>query len=392
MIHTLFKCREVILSKCFLSVVILLYVVSASVSANADTGKKTVLKIKRMLEMSDKDRLARYEVIKDKYKVDAKALTDNEKLFIDFYKTYKEADEIFNNQDVSIDKKISKLEMLKRKNKYQFVVYGDLGILYLHKNNFIDAIANIEAALQLYPEKQDKIRSELLATLGKAYFETEKYAEARDSYEKAIEMFNKNERVYFNLGRTYYRLDNPGKAIYAFREALRLSEKPDYATLYNLGLAYVSKGGLTPDEKDYAAKKLQEAIELATKAADTEVVDEANKALLRLGRSVYYPKPLKEKALDIILKAVAFVLTIGIVGLIIFLVKSRHRKKQQSGLDKKSQQNTINEHNVLGWLQISAALIVSFGFVVRYNELMWVLCALYVVIIGLVSGFRLLWK
>ncbi len=63
-----------------------------------------------------------------------------------------------------------------------------------------------------------------------------KYADARQRYEQIVVRGLHDERLYYNLGNTYFRQGQLGRAIWAYEKALRLA--PDHTeTKHNLVLA-----------------------------------------------------------------------------------------------------------------------------------------------------------
>ena len=70
----------------------------------------------------------------------------------------------------------------------------------------------------------------------KAYAEG-RYQQAATLYEQILQSGKESHQVYYNLGCTYFRLDNMGRAILNFERADRL-KRGDQATAENLALAY----------------------------------------------------------------------------------------------------------------------------------------------------------
>lgn len=77
--------------------------------------------------------------------------------------------------------------------------------------------------------------NELLTKAEKAY-DTKKYKEAIDAYQKLIKDGYKSYQLYFNLGNAYYRNNELGRAIYYY-ELARKVEPDDEDVRINLGIA-----------------------------------------------------------------------------------------------------------------------------------------------------------
>ncbi len=77
--------------------------------------------------------------------------------------------------------------------------------------------------------------NDLLQRAEKAY-DSKKYTEAIDAYEKLVDQGYKSYQLYFNLGNAYYRNNELGKAIYYY-ELSRKIEPNDEDTRINLAIA-----------------------------------------------------------------------------------------------------------------------------------------------------------
>lgn len=77
--------------------------------------------------------------------------------------------------------------------------------------------------------------NDLLEKAEKAY-DSKKYKEAIESYEKLVNDGYKSYQLYFNLGNSYYRNNELGKAIYYY-ELARKVEPDDEDVRINLGIA-----------------------------------------------------------------------------------------------------------------------------------------------------------
>lgn len=78
-------------------------------------------------------------------------------------------------------------------------------------------------------------RDRLFREANKAYA-AGRYADARTRYEQLTAHHIQDERLYYNLGNTYYRMGSMGRAIWAYEKALRI--QPDLSPArYNLEIA-----------------------------------------------------------------------------------------------------------------------------------------------------------
>ncbi|RZJ35152.1 MAG: tetratricopeptide repeat protein [Flavobacterium sp.] len=72
---------------------------------------------------------------------------------------------------------------------------------------------------------------------GNAFYRNEKYKEAAQAYEQVLKSGKESAEVYFNLGNSYYKLNQVAPAIYNYEKALQL--KPgDSDTKNNLVFAH----------------------------------------------------------------------------------------------------------------------------------------------------------
>ena len=82
---------------------------------------------------------------------------------------------------------------------------------------------------------------DLLGKAEKAY-DSKKYKEAIESYEKLVNEGYKSYELYFNLGNSYFRDNQLGKAIYYY-ELARKAEPNDEDVRINLGIASANSPG-----------------------------------------------------------------------------------------------------------------------------------------------------
>ena len=104
----------------------------------------------------------------------------------------------------------------------------------LMSKNWVQAIPALESALAICPEHVNSLRY-----LGKAYYETERYADARIQQEALIEAAGQDAKYtdYMALGKTYAQLDEDRLARQAYVNASRL-DPDNCAVLFNLAVMH----------------------------------------------------------------------------------------------------------------------------------------------------------
>ncbi|MDA0986653.1 MAG: tetratricopeptide repeat protein [Bacteroidetes bacterium] len=71
---------------------------------------------------------------------------------------------------------------------------------------------------------------------GNEYFSNKKYSDAIVEYETIINSGNQSFELYYNLGTTYFKINNLGKSIYYFEKAKKINPT-DEDVLFNLRFA-----------------------------------------------------------------------------------------------------------------------------------------------------------
>src|SRR6202140_3844518 len=103
------------------------------------------------------------------------------------------------------------------------------------EKNFLDAVDYYAAAL-----KTDSTNASLFNKIGICQLMTQRYKEAKKSFERAIKADRKHADAYNNLGVIYYQARSYGAAIRQYEKAISLRD--DAASYYsNLGAAYFGK-------------------------------------------------------------------------------------------------------------------------------------------------------
>ena len=72
--------------------------------------------------------------------------------------------------------------------------------------------------------QSERISADSLFALGNRYFRIEKYDYALDTYSAILEQVEHPD-LYFNMGNTFYRLGDVGKAVWAYEKGLQFSPR-----------------------------------------------------------------------------------------------------------------------------------------------------------------------
>jgi tetratricopeptide (TPR) repeat protein len=113
------------------------------------------------------------------------------------------------------------------------------------QKNFLDAVDYYMAAL-----KGDAANASLFNKIGICQLMTQRYKEAKKSFERAIKADRKHADAYNNLGVIFYQAKSYGAAIRNYEKAIALRD--DAASYYsNLGAAYFGKKQFEKAVKNY---------------------------------------------------------------------------------------------------------------------------------------------
>jgi tetratricopeptide (TPR) repeat protein len=114
------------------------------------------------------------------------------------------------------------------------------------QKNFLDAVDYYMAAL-----KGNAGNASLFNKIGICQLMTQRYKEAKKSFERAIKADRQHADAYNNLGVIYYQAKSYGAAIHNYEKAIAL--KDDAASYYsNLGAAYFGKKQFEKAVHNYA--------------------------------------------------------------------------------------------------------------------------------------------
>ncbi len=140
--------------------------------------------------------------------------------------------------------------------------YNDLGVFYFRHSRYDDAIGQFRRVVELTP---DNARG--LTNLGGIYFMLKRWPDARQMLERSLAL-KKTYGACSNLGTLYYKEGEYTRAARMYESALELNEK-DFRVWGNLGAAYY----WAPGERGKAEKTYRRAIELGEKQKEVNQRD-----------------------------------------------------------------------------------------------------------------------
>ncbi len=111
-------------------------------------------------------------------------------------------------------------------------IYLTLGMDFLAKEDYTQAIASFKKSLDLHPENK-----EVFYYLGSAYFKEKQYQEALNAYLSAVNAAPDNADAHFELGLSYAALENYKEAVTSYRKAIDLTPEND-EIYYCLGVSF----------------------------------------------------------------------------------------------------------------------------------------------------------
>ena len=120
-----------------------------------------------------------------------------------------------------------------------------LGIVFLKRNLFDEAVEEFKKAIEIDPDYVDAYNN-----LGFAFLSQKQYKEASKAFLDGIEKEDSYADLHNNLGYSYYRMDKYGDAILELNRALELNS--DYViAAFNLCLVYLKTITDFPQEPDF---------------------------------------------------------------------------------------------------------------------------------------------
>jgi tetratricopeptide (TPR) repeat protein len=132
--------------------------------------------------------------------------------------------------------------------------HGILGMLNASLHQWENAITELKEAVRL-----DPYNVQYVFELGKVWYKTKRFNEARQSFETVCYLNPRSENAWYNLGGTLRALAKPEEALTAFQKAIDLN--PDYAPAHReIGNVRILYGDFTGAIESYTrALQIQSA-------------------------------------------------------------------------------------------------------------------------------------
>ena len=145
---------------------------------------------------------------------------------------------------------IESLQNILKNDPSNFQARRELSILLVNNGFNEEAEGNLKYLLKYFPQD-----AEIYYNLGIVYEKLKKFPEAKECYQKAVEI-SPQEDFYYNLGDVLVDLKEWDEAISAFRKVLE-TDPEDGNCYFNLGVCYFNK-----DEKNLALDNFQKAVSI----------------------------------------------------------------------------------------------------------------------------------
>jgi len=164
--------------------------------------------------------------------------------------------------------------MSEQNIKEAFRLY-DLAIEHTNKKTYDEALSNFQAALDLIPEQEVQARAMVLANIGLASVQLEKYEEASKAFSRSAELFKESGDILSlaeqlgNIGSVYRDIGDMDEALSYYFKALEFFEQENRIEgisfqYSNIGYAYSRKGKVI-EAQDYFEKAAKLFDELGDK-------------------------------------------------------------------------------------------------------------------------------
>jgi len=155
--------------------------------------------------------------------------------------------------------KVSQLEEAIRLDPRNVNAHYELGEAYMESGRYTDAAREFQFIISNLGRDESKAHN----GLARAYQYLGQFDKAEREYRCAIELEPKEPNLYYNLGHLYYSTQRYAEAVEQFDKALNLDPPNRVEIYYNKGLAYYQQGNYTA-----AIRQYDEALKLDSSRAE----------------------------------------------------------------------------------------------------------------------------
>jgi len=153
-------------------------------------------------------------------------------------------------------------------------ILHQLGVAYLNQNNPGKAREYLEEAVKLLNDEESVFQSEVLNTLGKAYYQQRKFDQAIDCYQKSLKISQNLENrrgeiaSLFNLGNAYLQMRQFQQAGNFYHQCLEIAQQ--LGDHYSCASTYHQLGIVAEELRDYEQAKAyyQQALDITLEFGD----------------------------------------------------------------------------------------------------------------------------
>ncbi len=262
---------------------------------------------------------------------------------------------------------------------------GNIGRIFIKEKAYKKALKQINESLALSKEIGDIDQiTNCLFSIGEINLLLDKPAKARQSFEKAIEICSENNdqfalaNNYLGVGETYYNEKNFEKALSYTLKGKQIADKLDLLASKNkasemLASIYERSGNYKEALKEHKNHKvLSDSIfnkENIKKMAELEYeykykkeLDSANIRELKLTKTVLSTsEDLQKSRRRMFLGIIASLISVIILGVIIFSLKLKHQKAktQNIAIEQKLLRSQMTPHFIFNSLSVLQGMILN---------------------------------
>jgi tetratricopeptide (TPR) repeat protein len=153
-------------------------------------------------------------------------------------------------QEKEQNKKLFDEQKERAKYSAEVKAHFDLGVKLFEEGKYAEAMESFNKALEKNPKQPG-----IVSRVADCYMNLEKNEEALANYDKAIEMNTPDANVYMNRGVVLSKLGKIAESQEAFKKAAEMDPSSAAKNFYNLGLTMINSGN-----NDKAVEALKQAI------------------------------------------------------------------------------------------------------------------------------------